>query len=229
MEESSFRIKKKYVYAGLILAVLVFGFVAYSLGAKNNNSSARNQATGMMNENPSSNSMADHHKPAQAKPSGFFENAVGKRAPDFELQDINGNTIKLSDYKGKNIILFFNEGSMCYPACWNQISSLANDERFSKEDVVALSIVVDSISQWQQILQKVPQLSKSKILFDTTKKVSAEYDVLYVDSSMHKGSYPGHTYFIVDKDGVIRYTKDDSNMAINNDEIASELEKIKGV
>ncbi len=118
---------------------------------------------------------------------------------------------------------------MCYPACWNQISAFANDERFSKDDVVALSIVVDTRSQWQQILQKVPQLSKSKILFDTARKVSADYDVLYVDSSMHKGSYPGHTYFVIDKDGTIRYTKDDSNMAINNDEIFSELEKIKGV
>ena len=226
MEESSFRIKKKYVYAGLILAVLVFGFVAYSLGAKNNNSSAKNQATGIINQNPSSNSMADHHKPAQAKPSGFFESAVGKKAPDFELQDINGNAIKLSDYKGKNIILFFNEGSMCYPACWNQISALANDERFNKDDVVALSIVVDKMPQWRQILQKVPQLSKSKILFDTTKKVSAEYDVLYVDSSMHKGSYPGHTYFIIDKDMNIRYAFDDPTMAIQNDRIAAEISSL---
>ena len=226
MEESSFRIKKKYVYAGLILAVLVFGFVAYSLGAKNNNSSAKNQATGIINQNPSSNSMADHHKPAQAKPSGFFESAVGKKAPDFELQDINGNAIKLSDYKGKNIILFFNEGSMCYPACWNQISALANDERFNKDDVVALSIVVDKMPQWRQILQKVPQLSKSKILFDTTKKVPAEYDVLYVDSSMHKGSYPGHTYFIIDKDMNIRYACDDPTMAIQNDRIAAEISSL---
>ncbi|MEK6983323.1 MAG: peroxiredoxin family protein [Nanoarchaeota archaeon] len=228
MEENEFRIKKKYVYGGLILAVLVFGLFAYSFVAKNRNPATRNQATGMMNGNPSSNSMADHHKPSQAKPSGFFENAVGKQAPDFELQDINGNLVKLSNFKGKNVVLFFNEGSMCYPACWNQISSFANDERFNKEDVIAFSIVVDTISQWQQILKKVPQLSKSKILFDTSKKVSADYDVLYVDSSMHKGSYPGHTYFAIDKNGIIRYVKDDSNMAINNDEIAAELDKIKG-
>ena len=117
---------------------------------------------------------------------------------------------------------------MFYPACWNQISSLANDARFSKEDTVALSIVVDSLSQWRQILQKVPQMSKSTILFDTAREVSAAYDVLYADSSMHKGSYPGHTYFVIDKDGIIRYTKDDPAMAINNEDIASELEKIKG-
>ncbi len=224
MEESSFRIKKKYVYAGLLVAVLFFGYFMYSVGAKNNAPvvQANPQAAGMGSD------MSSHHKPAQANPTGFFKSAVGKQAPDFELQDINGNAVKLSDYKRKYVVLFFNEGSMCYPACWNQISALANDGRFNKEDVAALSIVVDTVSQWQQILAKVPQLSKSKILFDTAKKVSAEYDVLYADSSMHKGSYPGHTYVVIDKEGIIRYTKDDSKMAINNDEIASELEKIKG-
>ena len=107
------------------------------------------------------------------------------------------------------------------------MSALANDERFNKDDVVALSIVVDTIPQWRQILQKVPQMSKSKILFDTAKKVSAEYDVLYTDSSMHKGSYPGHTYFIIDKEGIIRYTMDDPKMAIRNDEIISEIKKLE--
>jgi len=222
MEENVFRIKKKYVYAGLLIAVLFFGYLMYSLGAKANKSPTITspQATGMASD------MSSHHKPAQAKPSGFFGNAVGKQAPDFELQDINGNVVKLSDYKGKNVVLFFNEGSMCYPACWDQMAAFGNDERFNRDDVAALSIVVDTRSQWQQILQKVPQMSKSKILFDSIKKVSAEYDVLYVDSSMHKGSYPGHTYFIIDKDMNIRYTFDDPAMAIQNDRIAAEIAKL---
>ncbi|MEK6892052.1 MAG: peroxiredoxin family protein [Nanoarchaeota archaeon] len=226
MEENTFRIRKKYVYASLILVILLGGVFMYSLGAKNNQAPARTQATGMVNGNPSSDSMADHHKPVQGQSSGFFESAVGKQAPDFELQDIEGSAVKLSDYKGKNVVLFFNEGSMCYPACWNQISALATDERFNKDDVVALSIVVDTRSQWQQILQKVPQMSKSKILFDTAKKASSDYDVLFLASSMHKGSYPGHTYFVIDKEGIIRYTKDDPLMAIRNNELAAELEKL---
>ena len=43
---------------------------------------------------------------------------------------------------------------------------------------------------------------------------------------MHKGSYPGHTYFIIDKEGIIRYTKDDPSMAIRNNELAAELAKL---
>ncbi len=32
----------------------------------------------------------------------------GKNAPDFALTDINGKTVRLSDYRGKNVVLVFN-------------------------------------------------------------------------------------------------------------------------
>ncbi|MBI3027365.1 redoxin domain-containing protein [Candidatus Woesearchaeota archaeon] len=227
MEENSFSIGKKYIYTGLTILVLFFGYFMYSLGATKANVNTPMQSgnqAGMGN----SNDMSSHHKPAIDKSSRFYESAVGKNAPEFELQDINGNIVKLSDYKGKNIVLFFNEGAMCYPSCWNQVAAFAKDERFNNEGTVALSIVVDSQAQWQKIFQKVPQMAGTNMLFDISKKTSIDYDVLFTQSSMHKGSYPGHTYFIIGKDGVIRYTFDDSRMAINNEQIASELEKING-
>lgn len=157
-----------------------------------------------------------------------FKQALGKQAPDFSLESIDGKTIKLSDYKGKNVILFFNEGAMCYPACWNQIRELGNDERFNTNDVVAFSIVVDQKSKWEKIVEKTPGFSSAKILFDPTRAVSSAYDILSLQSSMHKGTYPGHTYFIIDREGVIQYTLDDPNMAIWNDKLANELEKLRG-
>jgi peroxiredoxin Q/BCP len=163
-------------------------------------------------------------------PSGklSFNEAIGKQAPDFSLESIDGNTIKLSDYRGKNVILFFNEGSMCYPACWNQISELGSDKRFNNDNVVAFSIVIDQKSDWEKIIKNAPGYDEAKILFDPTRAVSSAYDVLSLKSSMHKGSYPGHTYFIIDKEGIIRYTLDDPNMAIWNDKLNNELEKISG-
>lgn len=157
-----------------------------------------------------------------------FKQALGKQAPDFSLESIDGKTIKLIDYRGKNVILFFNEGTMCYPACWNQIRELGNDKRFNTNDVVAFSIVVDQKTEWEKIIKKTPGYLSAKILFDPTRAVSSAYDVLSLQSSMHKGSYPGHTYFIIDKEGVIQYTLDDPNMAIWNDKLANELEKLTG-
>lgn len=157
-----------------------------------------------------------------------FNEAAGKQAPDFRLESIDGKTIKLSDYRGKNVILFFNEGTMCYPACWDQIAELGKDERFNTNDVVAFSLVVDQKSAWEKIVKETPGYSSAKILFDTTRAVSLAYDVLSLKSSMHPGSFPGHTYFVIDKEGVVRYTFDDPNMAIRNDMLISELSKLGG-
>src|SRR3989338_5332667 len=171
------------------------------------------------------NSVVESKRAAVQEKLSFFS-AVGQKAPDFSLESIDGKTVKLSDYKGKNIVLFFTEGSMCYPSCWDQMSSFGNDERFNNEDTVVFSITPDQRSEWQKIIQKVPKMAKAKILFDSTRAVSSAYDVLSLASSMHKGSYPGHTYFVIDKEGIIRYTMDDPKMAIRNDELVSELSKI---
>lgn len=214
-------IKKKYVLIGLIVAAFVLG---YFLNSAFSGPANEMQPQPMQN----ANSMASHHQAYMKQSSGFFYSAVGKKAPDFALEDIEGNAVKLSDYEGKYVVLFFNEGSMCYPSCWNQISELSKDARFNNDDTQSFSIVVDSQSQWQQIMGKVPSMSGAKILFDPVRKTSIDYDVLFAGSSMHKGSYPGHTYFVIDKNGFIRYTLDDPRMALNNDKIASSLEALKG-
>src|SRR3989344_6980699 len=162
-----------------------------------------------------------------AKEKIYFKEAIGKKAPDFELESIAGEKIKLSDYLGKNIVLFFNEGSMCYPACWNQMAELGNDDRFDTESIAAFSIVTDPKSQWLDIVSKSTNLAKSKILFAPTRSVSKAYDVLNLNSSMHPGSLPGHTYFIIDKEGIIRFTMDDPYMALANDKLIREIEKLK--
>lgn len=163
----------------------------------------------------------------------YFKDAIGQKAPDFELALIDGTTFKLSDYLGKNIVLFFNEGARCYPACWDQIAQLGNDSRFDAESlpdqtgVAAFSIVTDSKNQWLDIVSKTPNMAKAKILFDTSRSVSKAYDVLYLNSPMHPGSLPGHTYLIIDKEGIIKFTLDDPNMAIANDKLIKEIEKLK--
>jgi peroxiredoxin Q/BCP len=151
---------------------------------------------------------------------------VGKPAPDFSLQDQNGKSFKLSDMRGKKVVLFFNEGIMCYPACWNQMASLGADSKLNSEQVVSASIVNDQVDQWTQALKKMPELGKGTILLDTDRKVSQRYGMLSLPSSMHRGSMPGHTYLVIDENGIVRYTLDDPQMGIRNDEIIKEIDKI---
>lgn len=199
---------KKAILATIVIGVIA-GFLAYGLSPSG--------------DKGANGSPLDASSPTERL---SFRDVVGQKAPDFRLESIDGKTIKLSDYKGKNVVLFFTEGSMCYPACWDQMAEFANDNRFNSDSVVVFSITPDPKSEWKQIVQKVPKLSGAKILFDTTKAVSSSYDVLNLPSSMHRGSFPGHTYFIVDKEGVIRYSLDDPRMSIQNDKLADELKKL---
>src|SRR3989344_4557495 len=57
--------------------------------------------------------------PHGATVGNFQGSAIGNPAPDFSLADMQGKTVTLSAMKGKTVVLFFNEGSMCYPSCWN--------------------------------------------------------------------------------------------------------------
>jgi len=206
---------KQTITSLIIILILVTGLVWWSKSTDNQ----------VLNTSPDSETKSTIDLEVQEKIN--FVEAVGQKAPDFELESIDGTTVKLSDYLGKNVVLFFNEGSMCYPACWSQMAELGNDSRFDTESIVAFSIVTDPKSQWLDIVSKSTNLAKSKILFDTARSVSKAYDVLNLNSSMHPGSLPGHTYFIIDKEGIIRFTIDDPNMALANDKLIKEIGKLK--
>ncbi|OGZ22469.1 MAG: hypothetical protein A3A08_01100 [Candidatus Nealsonbacteria bacterium RIFCSPLOWO2_01_FULL_41_9] len=153
-----------------------------------------------------------------------FDAAVGKKAPDFTLPDMEGNQVSLSSLLGKNVILFFNEGLMCYPACLDQVVEL---NKLNAENTVAFSIVVDSSKQWVDAQKDLPYLKGAKVLFDAGAKVSRQYDTLTLDSSMHRGLFPGHTYYLIDKEGIIRFALDDPYMGNRNKELAAELSKLE--
>lgn len=75
-------------------------------------------------------------------------------------------------------------------------------------------------------LSSAAELAKATIVFDNGASVSKEFGALTVASSMHYGRFPGHTYVVLDKEGVVRYVLDDPQMAIRNDQIINELSKI---
>ena len=155
-----------------------------------------------------------------------LDELVGKPAPDFTLESYNGETTTLSSLKGKNVVLFFNEGLMCYPACWDQIAAFGKDTEFTVKNTVVLTIVTDPKKDWKGAVEKMPDLAKATVLLDTNRKVSVAYKMLSLPSSMHRGQTPGHTYVIIDKEGIVRYVRDDVQMAIRNQELLTEIGKL---
>ncbi len=141
---------------------------------------------------------------------------VGEKAPDFSLSDQNGNVVTLADYSGKSLIIFFTEGQMCYPSCWNQIASLGSNQKLNNDKVATVTVVTDTREMWDKPYQKMPEMLAETMLYDTTKKVANAYNVLYFPSSMHPGDLPGHTYVVIDANGFITNIKDDPQMGIND-------------
>ncbi len=75
-------------------------------------------------------------------PNIFSAVAIGEKATDFSLQDSNGNTVSLSDFKGKNIVLEWTNHKCPFVEKHyksDNMQSLQKD--FTDKDVVWLSIV----------------------------------------------------------------------------------------
>lgn len=206
----------------LIAAVVLIVGALYYFGGRNKTSAPPIATT------PTEATTIDpmHGGAANISSAAALDNLVDKQTPSFSLTDKDGTVYSSENLRGKNVVLFFTEGLMCYPACWNQIVALAKDDRFKSSDTVVLSVVVDSKEDWQRAIDKMPELAQATVVFDNGAAVSKEFDMLRAPSSMHPGSLPGHTFVLIDKEGVVRYVFDDPQMAVRNDQIWAELAKL---
>ncbi|MEU9442544.1 peroxiredoxin [Streptomyces sp. NPDC048304] len=127
---------------------------------------------------------------------------VGDKAPDFELKDNHGRTVKLSDFRGeKNVVLLF------YPfaftgVCTGELCELRDNlPKFSDRGTQVLAVSNDSIHTLRVFAEQegleYPLLSD----FWPHGNVSRAYGVFDED----KGCAVRGT-FIIDREGVVRWT-----------------------
>ena len=126
----------------------------------------------------------------------------GTQAPDFTLQDKDGNTVSLSDFKGKKVILYFYSKDNT-PGCTRQACAFAASyDAFRRLDAVVIGISRDSVASHSKFAEKhhLPFL----LLSDPTLAAITAYDVwqkkkLYGKTSMGVV----RTTFIIDEEGYI--------------------------
>jgi len=128
-----------------------------------------------------------------------------EQAPAFTLKTTASTTISLSDYRGKPVILYFNEGAGC-GACTQQMAGIEKDPGFAQAGITVLPIVMNTQAQIQPDLDsfgvKTPYL-----LDDGT--VSKAYGTL--GKGMHAG-LPGHGFVLIDGAGIERWQGDYPSM-----------------
>lgn len=148
---------------------------------------------------------------------------TGAVAPGFTLTSAAGQRVALSDYSGRNVVIYFSEGVGC-DACFSQMSELeADQQRFDKLGISMVAIMVNSP---EEIARDATRFGiRMPILVDGSKQVSEDYDVL--GRGMHAG-LPGHSFVLVDASGSIRWRKDYPSMFVGAAELGDELSRAMG-
>lgn len=126
----------------------------------------------------------------------------GDKAPDFSVNDQDGNKVKLSDYKGKKVVLYFYPRDMT-PGCTKQACSLRDGfSELTRNNIAILGVSTDDEKKHQKFIGKhdLP----FPLLADVDHEVSDEYGV-YVEKNMYGKKYMGikRTTFLVNEDGNI--------------------------
>ncbi len=128
--------------------------------------------------------------------------AIGDKAPDFTVNDQNGNPVKLSAYRGKKVILYFYPKDQT-PGCTAQACNLRDHyAELQQAGYEVLGISTDSEKSHQRFIAK--QNLPFTLLADEDKTVHNLYGT-WVEKKMYGRTYMGtaRTTFIIDEEGVI--------------------------
>lgn len=127
---------------------------------------------------------------------------AGQMAPEFEAKIETGETIKLSDYKGKKVVLYFYPKDAT-PGCTAQACNLRdNYDALIKAGYVVLGVSSDDEKSHRKFIEK--QNLPFPLIADIDLKVHEAYGT-WVEKSMYGRKYMGtaRTTFVIDEQGKI--------------------------
>lgn len=127
---------------------------------------------------------------------------IGDQAPDFQSRDQLGNSIQLSDYRGKKVVLYFYPKDNT-PGCTAQACNLRDNYKALQDaGYVVLGISSDSQKSHQKFIEK--QALPFPLIADEDKSVHELYGT-WVEKQMYGRTYMGtaRTTFIIDPEGKI--------------------------
>ena len=127
---------------------------------------------------------------------------AGTAAPEFKSRDQDGKEVKLSDFRGKKVVLYFYPKDMT-PGCTAESCDLRdNYKALQSAGYEVLGISTDDEKSHRKFIEK--ERLPFRLLADTDKSVHQKYGT-WVEKSMYGKKYMGvaRTSFIIGKDGKI--------------------------
>ena len=141
---------------------------------------------------------------------------VGDKAPNFTLNDQEGNLVSLADFQGKRVVLYFYPKDNT-PGCTRQACAFAGAyQGFKDKDVVVIGVSKDSVSSHKKFAEKyeLPFI----LLADPEKEVIQAYGVWQEKKNYGKVSMGVvRATYVIGPDGLIEQVmpkvKPDTNAA----------------
>jgi peroxiredoxin Q/BCP len=127
---------------------------------------------------------------------------VGDKAPEFAVNDQNGNLVKLSDFSGKKVVLYFYPKDNT-PGCTAEACNLRdNHQALKKAGYEILGVSTDNEKSHQKFINKFDL--PFTLLADTEKDIHEKYGT-WVEKSMYGRKYMGtaRVTFLINEKGVI--------------------------
>ncbi|AVH62783.1 peroxiredoxin [Nostoc sp. 'Peltigera membranacea cyanobiont' 213] len=140
--------------------------------------------------------------------------AVGTDAPAFTAKDTNGNTVSLSDFAGKTVVLYFYPKDDT-PGCTKQACSFRDAQsKYQGKDVVVLGVSADDEVSHQAFTQKYNL--NFPLLADSDKSLITAFDV-------DGGGYAKRVTYVIDPNGKITHVDTAVNTTTHAGDILAAL------
>jgi thioredoxin-dependent peroxiredoxin len=135
---------------------------------------------------------------------------VGTKAPNFTVKDTNGNTVSLSDFAGKTVVLYFYPKDDT-PGCTKEAQGFRDAyPEYEGKEMVVLGVSMDDEASHKAFTEKYGL--PFQLLADTDGAITKAYDV--------EGSgYSKRVTFIIDGEGTISKVFDSVNTASHAQDI----------
>jgi thioredoxin-dependent peroxiredoxin len=127
---------------------------------------------------------------------------IGNQAPEFKTKDQDGKEVRLSDFRGKKVVLYFYPKDMT-PGCTAEACSLRDNYRaLQKAGYEILGVSTDDERSHQKFIAK--EKLPFRLLADTDKSLHASYGT-WVKKSMYGREYMGtaRVTYIINERGII--------------------------
>ena len=149
--------------------------------------------------------------------------AAGQGAPDFTLKDQNQKDVKLSDFRGRNVVIVFYPLDWS-PVCTNEHACFVNDmKQFEKLNAQVLGLSVDSVWSHKAFAEKMGIHYPLLADFQPRGAVADKFGVFLADKGI-----TGRAIAIVDKSGKLAWMKNyDIPTVPDINEVAQTLAKLQ--